>query len=90
MKACNRHTADLENLDSLRKFVHDYCPDVIINAAAYTAVDRAESEPAKAFRINAKVVKLLAEEAKQLDALLIHYSTDYVFDGTKKVRLYRD
>ncbi len=83
VKACNHHTSDLENLDGMRKIVHDYCPDVIINAAAYTAVDKAESEPAKAYLVNAKAVELLAEEAKQLDALLIHYSTDYVFDGTK-------
>ena len=84
VKACDRHAADLENLDGLRKLVRDYCPNVIVNAAAYTAVDRAESEPAKAHLINAKAVKLLAVEAKKLDAWLVHYSTDYIFDGTKK------
>ena len=84
VKACNRHAADLGNLDGLRKLVRDYCPDVIVNAAAYTAVDRAESEPAKAHLINAKAVELLAVEAKNLDAWLIQYSTDYIFNGTKK------
>ena len=84
VKACDRHTADLENLYGLRKLVRDYCPDVIVNAAAYTAVDRAQSELEKAYLINTKAVELLAEEAKQLDAWLVHYSTDYIFDGTKK------
>ena len=84
VKACDRQTADLENLDGLRKIVRDYCPDVIVNAAAYTAVDRAQSEFEKAYLINTKAVELLAEEAKKLDALLVHYSTDYIFDGTKK------
>jgi dTDP-4-dehydrorhamnose reductase len=56
-------------------------PLIVVNAAGYTAVDRAESEPALAEAINARAPALLAEEAKRLDALLIHYSTDYVFDG---------
>jgi dTDP-4-dehydrorhamnose reductase len=58
-------------------------PDVIVNAAAYTAVDKAESESAKARRINAEAVGALGEEADRLDAWLVHYSTDYVFDGAK-------
>jgi dTDP-4-dehydrorhamnose reductase len=58
-------------------------PDVIVNAAAYTAVDRAEREPDMAFAVNARAVENLAREAKSLDALLIHFSTDYVFDGEK-------
>ena len=58
-------------------------PELIVNAAAYTAVDRAESEPEAAFAINARAPGILAEEAGRLSALLIHYSTDYVFDGTK-------
>ena len=83
VKVSDRHTANLEDVNVLRKLVRDYSPDVIVNASALTAVDKAESEPEKTYRINAKAVGLLAKEAKQLDALLIHYSTDYVFDGTK-------
>ncbi len=83
VKVRDRHTANLEDVNGLRKLVRDYSPDVIVNAAALTTVDKAESEPEKTYRINAKAVGLLAKEAKQLDALLIHYSTDYVFDGTK-------
>lgn len=83
LKSCGRQEADLENLNKLRVIVRDYRPNIIVNAAAYTAVDRAESEPDKAYRVNAKAVGFLADEARRLDAWLIHYSTDYVFDGTK-------
>jgi dTDP-4-dehydrorhamnose reductase len=58
-------------------------PAVIVNAAAYTAVDKAEAEPGLADTINSLAPGILAEEARRLDALLIHYSTDYVFDGSK-------
>ena len=58
-------------------------PHVILNAAAYTAVDRAETEPELAIAINAAAPRVLAEEAVRRDALLVHYSTDYVFDGSK-------
>jgi dTDP-4-dehydrorhamnose reductase len=84
LKACGRNEVDLEDLGSVQAVIRDYHPDIIINAAAYTAVDRAESEPEKASRINTEAVDLLAKEAKRLDAWLIHYSTDYVFDGTKE------
>lgn len=83
IRACGRKEADLENLDSLQAAIRDYSPNLIVNAAAYTAVDKAESEPDKAYRINARAVELLADEAKHLNALLIHYSTDYIFDGKK-------
>ena len=83
MKACDRHALDLGNFEGLRACTRDYRPEVIVNAAAYTDVDKAESEQDKACRINAEAVALLADEAKQLNAWLIHYSTDYVFDGTK-------
>jgi dTDP-4-dehydrorhamnose reductase len=63
--------------------VQDLKPDVIVNAAAYTAVDKAESEPDLAMAINGAAPGVLAEEAKKIGALLVHYSTDYVFDGTK-------
>jgi dTDP-4-dehydrorhamnose reductase len=63
--------------------VRSASPDLIVNAAAYTAVDRAEQEPATAEKVNADAPALLAREAHELGAALIHYSTDYVFDGTK-------
>ena len=83
VKACDRHTVALENPRAVRAVIHDYSPDVIVNAAAYTAVDKAESEPDKAETINAKAVELLANEAKRRNIWLLHYSTDYVFDGEK-------
>lgn len=73
---------DLANLDSLRETVHQLKPDVIVNAAAYTAVVKAESEPELAQLINAHTPALLAEEMHQLGGWLVHYSTDYVFDGS--------
>ncbi len=79
----NREQADLTDLEKLRQIVQTIRPDVIVNAAAYTAVDKAETERNLAFLINAQAVEILAQEAKKLNALLIHYSTDYVFDGTK-------
>ncbi|WP_179404316.1 dTDP-4-dehydrorhamnose reductase [Burkholderia guangdongensis] len=79
--ALDRHGLDLADLDSIRRVVRDIGPAVIVNAAAYTAVDRAESEEALARRINGDAPGVLAEEAKRIDALLVHYSTDYVFDG---------
>ena len=81
--ALNRDQADLTDLEKLRQIVQTIRPDAIVNAAAYTAVDKAETERDLAFLINAQAVEVLAQEAKKLNALLIHYSTDYVFDGTK-------
>ena len=81
--ACDRHQLDLSQTDSLRAAVRAIAPAVIVNAAAYTAVDKAEAEPAAADAINAVAPGILAGEARRLDALLIHYSTDYVFDGGK-------
>jgi dTDP-4-dehydrorhamnose reductase len=74
---------DFADMDGLRQAVKRAAPAVIVNAAAHTAVDKAESEEGLAFKINAEAVALLAEEAKASGALLVHYSTDYVFDGTK-------
>jgi dTDP-4-dehydrorhamnose reductase len=68
---------------SIQKWVRETAPAVIVNAAAYTAVDKAESETELAMKINGVAPGILAEEAKRSGALLIHYSTDYVFDGTK-------
>ena len=81
--AFDRAGLDLAVPDQIVSVVRSARPDVLINAAAYTAVDRAESEPDAAFAINAAGVAILADEAKHAQALLVHYSTDYVFDGTK-------
>jgi dTDP-4-dehydrorhamnose reductase len=74
---------DLSDSTGLRELVRNVKPDIIINAAAYTNVDKAESEPELARAINATGPGVLAEEAKKIHAVLVHYSTDYVFDGTK-------
>lgn len=81
--ATGRNEMDLADPDSIRKAVRDIAPDLIVNAAAYTAVDQAESEPELALAVNGTAPGVLAEEAKRLGAVLIHYSTDYVFDGNK-------
>lgn len=75
------YCGDLCDLDGLAETVQRFAPDVIVNAAAYTAVDKAESDTELAFRVNAEAVAVLAREAKQLGSLLLHYSTDYVFAG---------
>ena len=74
---------NLEDFKAVRSTVREFAPQLIVNASAYTAVDRAESEQAKCHAINANIPGLLAEEALRLGAALIHYSTDYVFDGQK-------
>ena len=74
---------DFSEPNSLRAVVRRHRPDVIVNAAAFTAVDKAESEVELAFTINSVAPKILAEEAEALGACMIHYSTDYVFDGCK-------
>lgn len=73
---------DLTQLDALRATIRQLRPDVIVNAAAYTAVDKAESEPELVMAVNGIAPGVLAEEAAALDAWLVHYSTDYVFDGS--------
>jgi dTDP-4-dehydrorhamnose reductase len=73
---------DLQHLDGLRETVRTLRPDVIVNAAAHTAVDKAESERDLAQRLNTEAPAVLAEAAQAVDALLVHYSTDYVFDGS--------
>jgi dTDP-4-dehydrorhamnose reductase len=83
VRAFDRQGLDLLNLNSIRTQVQREKPDIIVNAAAYTAVDRAEQEEDIAFAVNARGVGELARAAKSVDALLIHFSTDYVFDGEK-------
>ncbi len=81
--ATNRNELDLENSDEIRAFIEKIKPDIIINAAAYTDVDKAETEIELAHKVNTEAPKVLAEKASQLDVPMIHFSTDYVFDGLK-------
>ncbi len=82
--AFGREQVDFTVLESLRKTVQEIKPDIIVNAVAYTAVDHAEKEEDLAMKINGIAPGVLADEALKINALLIHYSTDYVFDGRKK------
>lgn len=79
--ALDRSGLDLARPDDIVAVLRDVAPALVVNAAAYTAVDRAEAEPDAAFAVNARAPGILAAEARRLDALVIHYSTDYVFDG---------
>ena len=81
--AVGRAEMDLTNPDAIRSVIRAAKPDIIVNAAAYTAVDKAESEPELAMQVNAIAPGIMAEEVLRLGALLVHYSTDYVFDGAK-------
>lgn len=74
---------DLANLKSLERILKETQPDLIVNASAYTAVDRAEQEPDLAMLVNGRAPGVMAEAARSLNAVLVHYSTDYVFDGEK-------
>ncbi|HCR72243.1 MAG TPA: dTDP-4-dehydrorhamnose reductase [Anaerolineae bacterium] len=76
---------DVKNLNELKNTINTIKPNLIINASAYTAVDRAEQEPEIAMQVNAYAPAVMAECAKKIGAVLIHYSTDYVFDGEKKI-----
>ncbi|MEO1132114.1 MAG: dTDP-4-dehydrorhamnose reductase [Cyanobacteria bacterium J06639_1] len=77
----DRQSIDLSNVDAMRERIRAIAPDAIVNAAAYTAVDKAESEPELAMTVNGEAPGAIAEEAAKLGAAVIHYSTDYVFDG---------
>ncbi len=81
--AVDQADCDLTDVSAIRELVRLSKPDVIVNPAAYTAVDKAESEPELAHAVNAVTPAVLAEEAKTLGAWIVHYSTDYVFDGSK-------
>ena len=81
--AVGRGEADLLDLPSLNALLTAQAPNIIVNAAAYTAVDKAEADEATAYKINAEAVGLMADFARQSGALFVHYSTDYVFDGEK-------
>ena len=83
--AFDRHELDLSNPDQIRRAIQDVQPTVIVNAAAYTLVDQAEREEKQAQILNVEAPALMAEEAKKIGAVLVHYSTDYVFDGSKNL-----
>lgn len=87
--APGREELDLADPDSVRAAVRAARPGIIVNAAGYTTVDKAESEPDLVMRVNAVAPGIIAEEAKRLNALLVHYSTDYVYDGEQE-RPYRE
>lgn len=80
--AIDQSDADFTQPSELERLVRTVKPDIIVNAAAYTAVDRAESEPELAMAINGTAPRILARQAQRLGALFVHYSTDYIFDGT--------
>ncbi len=77
-----REQLDLTQPDSIIRCIRDTAPDIIVNAAGYTSVDGAETAPELAMQVNARAPGIMAEESKRCGALLVHYSTDYVFDGT--------
>ncbi len=81
--AVDHGQCDLANGDALRQLIRDLRPGIIVNPAAYTAVDKAEADRETAFAVNAVAPGILGEEAAKLGALVVHYSTDYVFDGNK-------
>jgi dTDP-4-dehydrorhamnose reductase len=83
--ALERNDLDLREPEKIRQVMRDAKPQLVINAAAYTAVDAAETDQATALAVNAEGPRLLALEAKKIGAMLVHFSTDYVFDGSKKV-----
>ena len=88
--AMDRNACDLSRPQDLPRIIREIAPDVIINAAAYTGVDKAEEEESLATLVNGIAVGVIADEARKLDALLIHYSTDYVFDGMKDIPYVED
>ncbi|WP_431323496.1 dTDP-4-dehydrorhamnose reductase [Rhizobium sp. YTU87027] len=81
--ALGRSELNFDSTADISRVLRSHAPDLIVNAAAYTAVDRAESEVEAAFRVNAEAVRVIADYARERDACLVHYSTDYVFDGRK-------
>lgn len=80
---CTSKELDVTDPNSVEAVIQNYTPEVVINCAAYTAVDRAEEEPEKAYAVNADGVKNLVDACQKISAALIHFSTDYVFDGRK-------
>lgn len=85
LAAYDRQECDLMDMEAVRRLILQQRPDVIVNASGYTAVDQAETDADAAQRINAEAPAAMAETARELGALLVHYSTDYVFDGSARV-----
>ncbi len=83
LNTCDYPVVDLADSSNLRRLIRDCQPDVLINAAAYTAVDRAESEPDLAEKVNSTAPMVMAEESVRVGSAFVHFSTDYVFDGRK-------
>jgi dTDP-4-dehydrorhamnose reductase len=83
VQSLGREQLDLSRPEAIRRAIRTFRPNLIVNAAAYTAVDKAETEQDLARAVNAEAPAVMAEEAKKIGAFLVHYSTDYVFDGTK-------
>ena len=83
--AVDQTECDLPDPEAVRRLVRDVRPDVIVNPAAYTAVDKAEADRDLAFAVNAVAPAIFGEEAARLGTFVVHYSTDYVFDGTKQL-----
>jgi dTDP-4-dehydrorhamnose reductase len=81
--ATGRHELDLSNLENIEHFINKIKPDMIINTAAYTAVDKAEFEPDLAYKINVSAIEVMCGKARELNIPIIHFSTDYVFNGLK-------
>src|SRR5437763_15612893 len=81
--AFDSKTLDISDSHALRSAIHQVRPTVVVNAAAYTAVDKAETDAERARRVNGDAAAVLADEARRTGAWLVHYSTDYVFDGSK-------
>ena len=90
VRAVDRQSMDITDPDSIRQVIRDNRPGLIVNAAAYTAVDKAESDVDRATAVNGNAPGIMAEEAKRLGIALVHYSTDYVFDGAKAQRCEAD
>lgn len=88
--AAGRQQLDLLKPNEIRQFIRTVRPNLIVNAAAYTAVDQAETDEAIAFAVNAGAPRVIAEEAKKLDAAIVHYSSDYVFRGSKNTPYVED
>lgn len=88
--ATNRETLDIKNLDAIKTTINHLKPNIIINASAYTKVDQAEKEKDLAYQINTLAPQVIANAAEILDIPLIHFSTDYVFDGLKKDPYFED
>lgn len=88
--ALDRMQLDVTQPEGIRKTIREISPDIIVNAAGYTTVDKAEDERELAMLINATAPGIMAEEARRINALLVHYSTDYVYDGTKGARYVED